>query len=103
MGRRLHTSSSDCIAHSTVWKHVLYHLSLLLSFSLPTLSPPSLLLQNETREMLLGFNMVNYRACKNLWKTCVEHHTFFRLDRPVPPQKNFFAHYFTLGSKFRYW
>uniref|UniRef100_A0A8C3G9S7 Tyrosine-protein phosphatase n=1 Tax=Cyclopterus lumpus TaxID=8103 RepID=A0A8C3G9S7_CYCLU len=56
----------------------------------------------ETRETLLGFNMVNYRACKNLWKACVEHHTFFRLDRPIPPQKNFFAHYFTLGSKFRY-
>ncbi|XP_078119410.1 tyrosine-protein phosphatase non-receptor type 4 [Sander vitreus] len=57
---------------------------------------------SETRETLLGFNMVNYRACKNLWKACVEHHTFFRLDRPIPPQKNFFAHYFTLGSKFRY-
>uniref|UniRef100_A0AAY4CNU7 Tyrosine-protein phosphatase n=1 Tax=Denticeps clupeoides TaxID=299321 RepID=A0AAY4CNU7_9TELE len=57
---------------------------------------------SESRETLLGFNMVNYRACKNLWKACVEHHTFFRLDRPVPPQKNFFAHYFTLGSKFRY-
>ncbi|XP_056144880.1 tyrosine-protein phosphatase non-receptor type 4 [Lampris incognitus] len=57
---------------------------------------------NESRETLLGFNMVNYRACKNLWKACVEHHTFFRLDRPVPPQKNFFSHYFTLGSKFRY-
>ncbi|KAJ8012630.1 hypothetical protein DPEC_G00044870 [Dallia pectoralis] len=57
---------------------------------------------NETRETLLGFNMVNYRACKSLWKVCVEYHTFFRLDRPVPPQKNFFAHYFTLGSKFRY-
>uniref|UniRef100_A0A3Q2P6P5 protein-tyrosine-phosphatase n=1 Tax=Fundulus heteroclitus TaxID=8078 RepID=A0A3Q2P6P5_FUNHE len=56
----------------------------------------------ETRETLLGFNMVNYRACKNLWKACVEHHTFFRLDRPIPPQKNFFAHYFSLGSKFRY-
>ncbi|XP_035879507.1 tyrosine-protein phosphatase non-receptor type 4 isoform X3 [Phyllostomus discolor] len=56
----------------------------------------------ESRETLLGFNMVNYRACKNLWKACVEHHTFFRLDRPLPPQKNFFAHYFTLGSKFRY-
>ncbi|CAF97207.1 unnamed protein product, partial [Tetraodon nigroviridis] len=57
---------------------------------------------NESRETLLGFNMVNYRACKNLWKACVEHHTFFRLERPIPPQKNFFAHYFTLGSKFRY-
>lgn len=59
--------------------------------------------QTESRETLLGFNMVNYRACKNLWKACVEHHTFFRLERPIPPQKNFFAHYFTLGSKFRYW
>ncbi|XP_036175344.1 tyrosine-protein phosphatase non-receptor type 4 isoform X10 [Myotis myotis] len=57
---------------------------------------------HDSRETLLGFNMVNYRACKNLWKACVEHHTFFRLDRPLPPQKNFFAHYFTLGSKFRY-
>ncbi|XP_050975062.1 tyrosine-protein phosphatase non-receptor type 4 isoform X1 [Labeo rohita] len=57
---------------------------------------------HETRDTLLGFNMVNYRACKNLWKACVEHHTFFRLDRPVPPQKNFFAHYFNLGSRFRY-
>lgn len=57
---------------------------------------------HETREALLGFNMVNYKACKNLWKACVEYHTFFRLDRPVLPQKNFFAHYFSLGSKFRY-
>uniref|UniRef100_A0A671SUN5 Tyrosine-protein phosphatase non-receptor type 4-like n=1 Tax=Sinocyclocheilus anshuiensis TaxID=1608454 RepID=A0A671SUN5_9TELE len=59
-------------------------------------------LQHETRDTLLGFNMVNYRACKNLWKACVELHTFFRLDRPVPLQKNFFVHYFSLGSKFQY-
>ncbi|CAH2305098.1 tyrosine- phosphatase non-receptor type 4 [Pelobates cultripes] len=57
---------------------------------------------NEYRETVLGFNMVNYRACKNMWKACVEHHTFFRLDSPLPPHKNFFSHYFTLGSKFRY-
>ncbi|KAI5088866.1 protein tyrosine phosphatase, non-receptor type 4b isoform X2 [Silurus meridionalis] len=56
----------------------------------------------RSRETLLAFSMANYRACKNMWKACVEHHTFFRLERPLPPQKNFFAHYFTLGSKFRY-
>ncbi|XP_056303839.1 tyrosine-protein phosphatase non-receptor type 4b isoform X2 [Danio aesculapii] len=56
----------------------------------------------ECRESLLGFNMMNYRACKNLWKSCVENHTFFRLERPVPPERNLFLHYFTLGSKFRY-
>uniref|UniRef100_A0AAR2JWU0 protein-tyrosine-phosphatase n=1 Tax=Pygocentrus nattereri TaxID=42514 RepID=A0AAR2JWU0_PYGNA len=54
----------------------------------------------KSRESLLGFSMANYRACKNVWKACVEHHTFFRLERPMPPQKSFFAHYFTLGSKF---
>ncbi|XP_033842502.1 tyrosine-protein phosphatase non-receptor type 4 [Periophthalmus magnuspinnatus] len=57
---------------------------------------------SESRETLLGFHMGNYRSCKNLWKACVEHHTFFRLERPLPPHKNFFSHYFTLGSKFRY-
>ncbi|XP_051978355.1 tyrosine-protein phosphatase non-receptor type 4b isoform X2 [Xyrauchen texanus] len=57
---------------------------------------------NENRESLLGFNMMNYRACKNLWKACVEHHTFFRLERPVPPERNLFLQYFTIGSKFRY-
>uniref|UniRef100_A0A8C2CUJ4 protein-tyrosine-phosphatase n=1 Tax=Cyprinus carpio TaxID=7962 RepID=A0A8C2CUJ4_CYPCA len=56
----------------------------------------------DYRESLLGFNMMNYRACKNLWKVCVEHHTFFRLERPVPPERNLFLQYFTLGSKFRY-
>uniref|UniRef100_A0A672TC65 Tyrosine-protein phosphatase n=1 Tax=Sinocyclocheilus grahami TaxID=75366 RepID=A0A672TC65_SINGR len=74
----------------------LYDAVCLKIFSLP------FCLQHETRDTLLGFNMVNYRACKNLWKACVEHHTFFRLDRPVPLQKNFFVHYFSLGSKFRY-
>ncbi|XP_062302343.1 tyrosine-protein phosphatase non-receptor type 4-like isoform X1 [Osmerus eperlanus] len=56
----------------------------------------------ESPEALLCFNMASYRACKNLWKACVEHHTFFRLERPLPLQKNFLTHYFTLGSKFRY-
>ncbi|XP_048834123.1 tyrosine-protein phosphatase non-receptor type 4-like [Brienomyrus brachyistius] len=57
---------------------------------------------HETREKLLGFNMVSYRACKTLWKACVEYHTFFRLERPASPHRGFFSLYFTLGSKFRY-
>ncbi|XP_075922205.1 tyrosine-protein phosphatase non-receptor type 4 isoform X3 [Petromyzon marinus] len=59
--------------------------------------------QNETRENIIGFNLGNYRACKTLWKACVEHHTFFRMARPAsPPHLGFLAQYFSLGSKFRY-
>ncbi|CAN7996914.1 unnamed protein product, partial [Ixodes hexagonus] len=43
--------------------------------------------------------MLSYRSCKNLWKSCVEHHTFFRLNTPRPTTKRFL---FNLGSKFRY-
>ncbi|XP_064614139.1 tyrosine-protein phosphatase non-receptor type 4-like [Liolophura sinensis] len=53
---------------------------------------------NDTVENLIGFNMVSYRSCKNLWKSCVEHHTFFRLHAPNPPSKKIFS----IGSKFRY-
>jgi hypothetical protein len=56
------------------------------------------LLQNDSVENLIGFNMVSYRSCKNLWKSCVEHHTFFRLYVPNPPSKKIFS----MGSKFRY-
>uniref|UniRef100_T1J8E8 Tyrosine-protein phosphatase n=1 Tax=Strigamia maritima TaxID=126957 RepID=T1J8E8_STRMM len=51
----------------------------------------------ESYDSLLGFNI--YRSCKILWKSCVEHHTFFRLHSPRQPTKKYF---FTLGSKFRY-
>ncbi|XP_069110904.1 tyrosine-protein phosphatase non-receptor type 4-like isoform X1 [Argopecten irradians] len=53
---------------------------------------------NDAVENLIGFNMVSYRSCKNLWKSCVEHHTFFRLYVPNPPTKKIFS----IGSKFRY-
>nr|XP_022309448.1 tyrosine-protein phosphatase non-receptor type 4-like isoform X7 [Crassostrea virginica] len=53
---------------------------------------------NDSVENLIGFNMVSYRSCKNLWKSCVEHHTFFRLYVPNPPSKKIFS----MGSKFRY-
>ena len=32
----------------------------------------------ESYDTLLGFNLANYRSCKNLWKSAVEHHSFFR-------------------------
>ena len=35
-------------------------------------------LQNEWTDNVIGFHMPTYRACKNLWKTCVEFHTFYR-------------------------
>ncbi|XP_042217497.1 tyrosine-protein phosphatase non-receptor type 4-like isoform X3 [Homarus americanus] len=54
---------------------------------------------SENYDSVLGFNLASYRACKCLWKSCVEHHTFFRLHTPrTPARKNLL----TLGSKFRY-
>ncbi|KAK7065762.1 Tyrosine-protein phosphatase non-receptor type 3 [Halocaridina rubra] len=54
---------------------------------------------SENYDSVLGFNLGSYRACKCLWKSCVEHHTFFRLHTPrTPARKNML----TLGSKFRY-
>lgn len=32
----------------------------------------------EQYESTVGFKLANHRAAKKLWKTCVEHHTFFR-------------------------
>ncbi|BFZ01359.1 hypothetical protein BsWGS_04397 [Bradybaena similaris] len=52
---------------------------------------------SEPIENLIGFNMVSYRSCKNLWKSCVEHHTFFRVHHPNPPAKKMFP----VGSQFR--
>lgn len=56
---------------------------------------------SESYDTLLGFNMLTYRSSKNLWKSCVEHHTFFRLDSPHVTRKLLPAP-LRLGSKFRY-
>lgn len=57
--------------------------------------------QAEQCDNLLGFNLSSYRACKALWKSCVEQHTFFRLETPKPHTKKFFF-FLSLGSRFRY-
>ncbi|XP_060978659.1 FERM, ARHGEF and pleckstrin domain-containing protein 2 isoform X1 [Dama dama] len=50
----------------------------------------------DTLEFVLG----SRDECKNFWKICVEHHTFFRLfDQPKPKAK---AVLFSRGSSFRY-
>ncbi|NXP76654.1 PTN3 phosphatase, partial [Ramphastos sulfuratus] len=54
---------------------------------------------SESREHIIAFNMLNYRACKNLWKSCVEHHTFFQAKKSLPHDKNVLSHYWTLGSR----
>ena len=63
----------------------------------------------ESYDTLLGFNLANYRSCKNLWKSAVEHHSFFRLHAPrgcsaTPPMTSTTRKFLTLslGSKFRY-
>ncbi|XP_041565974.1 protein 4.1 homolog isoform X8 [Drosophila elegans] len=54
----------------------------------------------EQYESTIGFKLANHRAAKKLWKSCVEHHTFFRLMTPEPVNKSrVFPHF---GSKYRY-
>ncbi|GMT18397.1 hypothetical protein PFISCL1PPCAC_9694 [Pristionchus fissidentatus] len=51
------------------------------------------------KDSVLTFHCFSSPACKSLWKTCVEHHTFFRLIAPpIKPAKGIF----NLGSRFRY-
>lgn len=52
---------------------------------------------SESYDTLLGFNMSSHKRAKILWQSCVEHHSFFRLQKPHRPNR--FA---LLGSKFRY-
>jgi len=54
----------------------------------------------EQFESTIGFKLGNHRLAKRLWKTAVEHHTFFRLKEPETPAKSGFFPRF--GSKFRY-
>ncbi|XP_006886985.1 PREDICTED: tyrosine-protein phosphatase non-receptor type 3-like isoform X2 [Elephantulus edwardii] len=55
--------------------------------------------QPESREHIVSFNMLNYRSCKNLWKSCVEHHTFFQVKKLLPQEKNVLSQYWTMGSR----
>uniref|UniRef100_A0A9L0S6B8 Band 4.1-like protein 5 n=1 Tax=Equus caballus TaxID=9796 RepID=A0A9L0S6B8_HORSE len=55
--------------------------------------------QTESREHIVAFNMLNYRSCKNLWKSCVEHHSFFQAKKLLPQEKNVLSQYWTLGSR----
>ncbi|XP_066223579.1 tyrosine-protein phosphatase non-receptor type 3 isoform X3 [Saccopteryx leptura] len=55
--------------------------------------------QTESRDHTVAFNMLNYRSCKNLWKSCVEHHTFFQAKKLLPQEKNVLSQYWTLGSR----
>eukprot|EP00062_Callorhinchus_milii_P012429 gi/632959458/ref/XP_007895637.1/ PREDICTED: tyrosine-protein phosphatase non-receptor type 3 [Callorhinchus milii] len=53
----------------------------------------------QSQESIVGFNMLNYRACKILWKSCVEHHTFFQAKKPLLQEKKILAAYFTVGHR----
>ncbi|XP_063692842.1 tyrosine-protein phosphatase non-receptor type 4-like [Bolinopsis microptera] len=54
---------------------------------------------DKYQSQIIGFKIVPYRACKNVWKRCVEYHTFFRLNTPRDiPSRGVLR----LGSKHHY-
>ncbi|XP_020609227.1 tyrosine-protein phosphatase non-receptor type 4-like [Orbicella faveolata] len=55
---------------------------------------------NEWTDNVIGFHMPTYRACKTLWKTCVEYHTFYRTHFPKPSNSK--STLVRIGSKYRY-
>lgn len=60
--------------------------------------------QSESYDTLLGFTLPCYRRSKILWKSCVEHHTFFRLHTPQHRGRLNFGFGLSLrfGSKYNY-
>ncbi|XP_026471703.1 LOW QUALITY PROTEIN: tyrosine-protein phosphatase non-receptor type 4-like [Ctenocephalides felis] len=59
---------------------------------------------SESYDTLLGFTLPCYRRSKILWKSCVEHHTFFRLHTPQHRGRLNFGFGLSLrfGSKYNY-
>jgi hypothetical protein len=53
----------------------------------------------EHFESTIGFKLPSHKMAKRLWKTAVEHHTFFRLREPEPPQHGILS---KLGTGFQY-
>jgi erythrocyte membrane protein band 4.1 len=53
----------------------------------------------EEKNTTVAYKLPNYTLAKKLWKLAVEHHAFFRLKEPEPPQR---AKFPAFGSKFRY-
>lgn len=55
----------------------------------------------EDREYTFKFYLATKSACKHLWKCCLEHHAFFRLDKAsATPRRN--SGLFHMGSSYRY-
>ncbi|XP_048008166.1 protein 4.1b isoform X1 [Megalobrama amblycephala] len=54
--------------------------------------------EQDESDGVVSFSLANYRACKQLWKCSVEHHSFFRNRLQDTKAQRLL----TLGSRFRY-
>ena len=53
-------------------------------------------LQSEDYNTMLGFKMSSHKHAKAIWKTCVEYHSFFRLNRTAKSTSKQSKSYFTV-------
>ncbi|XP_045157971.2 band 4.1-like protein 3 isoform X2 [Mercenaria mercenaria] len=57
------------------------------------------IINREQHEITIGFRCHTYKLAKSLWKSCVEHHAFFRLETAFPKSSSTFSSRFLYSGR----